>query len=238
MSDKLRILIVEDDSSINDLINETLTKSGYECVQAFSGTEGLMVFKLDKFDIVLMDLMMPGMSGEDLTKKIREISQVPIIIISAKSGLSSKVDLLSSGADDFLAKPFDITELKARVAVQLRHNAKSLTNVNNSINGDSRASVLTFGDISLDKDSFEVSVNGENILLTRQEYRILELFMLHPTKVFSKQEIFEYAWEEYHIGEDKTINVHISNIRGKIKKVSDKEYIDTIWGIGYRLSKS
>lgn len=238
MSDKLRILIVEDDSSINDLINETLTKSGYECVQAFSGTEGLMVFKLDKFDIVLMDLMMPGMSGEDLTKKIREISQVPIIIISAKSGLSSKVDLLSSGADDFLAKPFDITELKARVAVQLRHNAKSLTNVNNSINGDSRASVLTFGDISLDKDSFEVSVNGENILLTRQEYRILELFMLHPTKVFSKQEIFEYAWEEYYIGEDKTINVHISNIRGKIKKVSDKEYIDTIWGIGYRLSKS
>lgn len=238
MSDKLRILIVEDDSSINDLINETLTKSGYECVQAFSGTEGLMVFKLDKFDIVLMDLMMPGMSGEDLTKKIREISQVPIIIISAKSGLSSKVDLLSSGADDFLAKPFDITELKARVAVQLRHNAKSLTNVNNSINGDSRASVLTFGDISLDKDSFEVSVNGENILLTRQEYRILELFMLHPTKVFSKQEIFEYAWEEYYIGEDKTINVHISNIRGKIKKVSDKKYIDTIWGIGYRLSKS
>ena len=117
-----RVLIVEDDENINNLLREALTKHGLNCVQAFSGTEGLIVFKNDKFDLVLLDLMMPGMDGQTLTSRIREVSQVPIIIVSAKSSVDSKVDLLTSGADDFVGKPFELKELIARVDVQLRRN--------------------------------------------------------------------------------------------------------------------
>jgi len=228
---KAKILIVEDDANINNMVCEALTKHGFECTQSFSGTEGLLNFKTNKFDLAIIDLMMPGMTGEDLTAKIRETSKIPIIITSAKSELDSRVNLLSTGADDYIVKPFDIKELIARVEVQLRHLSDS------SSQDQDNDGKLTFKDMELDKSTFEVSVKGQELQLTRQEYKILELFMLHPTKVFSKQDIFEYAWDEYYIGEDKTINVHISNIRTKIKKITDDEYIDTVWGIGFRLAK-
>lgn len=228
---RAKILIVEDDANINNMVCEALTKHGFECTQSFSGTEGLLNFKTNKFDLAIIDLMMPGMTGEDLTAKIRETSKIPIIITSAKSELDSRVNLLSTGADDYIVKPFDIKELIARVEVQLRHLSDS------SSQDQDNDGKLTFKDMELDKSTFEVSVKGQELQLTRQEYKILELFMLHPTKVFSKQDIFEYAWDEYYIGEDKTINVHISNIRTKIKKITDDEYIDTVWGIGFRLAK-
>lgn len=227
-----RVLIVEDDASINNLVNEALTKQGLECTQAFSGTEGLLNFKASEFDLVIMDLMMPGMSGEDLIKVIRETSKIPVIVTSAKSGIDSRVDLLSSGADDYLVKPFEVKELIARVSVQLRHISDSKDSSSSS--SDDK---LTHKNLVLNRSTFEVQINGQEIKLTRQEYKILELLMLYPTKVFSKQEIFEYAWDEYYIGEDKTINVHISNLRTKMKKISEEEYIDTVWGIGFRLSK-
>ena len=227
-----KVLIVEDDASINNLVCEALTKQGLTCTQAFSGTEGLLNFNASEFDLVIMDLMMPGMSGEDLIKKIREKSKIPVIVTSAKSGIDSRVDLLSSGADDYLVKPFEVKELIARVSVQLRHlsDSKETASSGNDVK-------LTHKNLVLNRSTFEVFVNGTEIRLTRQEYKILELLMLYPTKVFSKQEIFEYAWDEYYIGEDKTINVHISNLRTKIKKISDEEYVDTVWGIGFRLSK-
>ena len=225
-----KILIVEDDANINNLVCETLTKQGLTCTQAFSGTEGLLNFKTSEFDLVILDLMMPGMSGEDLIKKIRETSKIPVIITSAKSDLDSRVDLLSSGADDYLVKPFDVKELIARVSVQLRHISDS----QESAGDDDK---LTYKNMVLNRSTFEVFIKGEEVKLTRQEYKILELFMLYPTKVFSKQEIFEYAWDEYYIGEGKTINVHISNLRTKIKKITEEEYIDTVWGIGFRLAK-
>ncbi|MCR5804551.1 MAG: response regulator transcription factor [Clostridia bacterium] len=229
---KAKILIVEDDANINNMVCEALTKSGFECTQSFSGTEGLLNFKANQFDLAILDLMMPGMTGEELTAKIRETSKIPIIITSAKSELDSRVNLLSTGADDYLVKPFDVKELIARVEVQLRHLTEGASA--GAAGGDDK---LTFKDMELNKSTFEVFVKGQEIQLTRQEYKILELFMLHPTKVFSKQDIFEYAWDEYYIGEDKTINVHISNIRTKIKKITDDEYIDTVWGIGFRLAK-
>ena len=176
--------------------------------------------------------MMPGMTGEELTAKIRETSKIPIIITSAKSELDSRVNLLSTGADDYLVKPFEVKELIARVEVQLRHLSAAPEQASGG-----EDDILTFKDMELNRSTFEVKVKGTEIQLTRQEYKILELFMLHPTKVFSKQDIFEYAWDEYYIGEDKTINVHISNIRTKIKKITDDEYIDTVWGIGFRLAK-
>ncbi len=233
MSEKHKILVVEDNEQINNLIHETLTTHGYECVQAFSGTEGLLNFKNDNFDLLILDLMMPGLSGEELTKKVRETSKVPIIIASAKSDLDSKIDLLSSGADDFLPKPFEIKELLARVEVQMRH----LSEGSSESPKEDKDEILTHKGLKLNKTTYDVSIDGNEISLTRQEFKILELFLLYPTKVFSKQDIFEYAWDEYYIGEDKTINVHISNIRTKLKKYSEEEYIDTVWGIGFRLAK-
>lgn len=226
-----RVLIVEDDENINNLLREALTKHGLNCTQAFSGTEGLIVFKNDKFDLVLLDLMMPGMDGQTLTQRIREVSQIPIIIVSAKSNVDSKVDLLSSGADDFVGKPFDLKELIARVDVQLRHKEAD------DANEADKVKVMEFKDLVLDGEKYSVTVKGNDIGLTRQEFKILELFLRYPGKVFSKREIYEYAWNDVYIGEDKTINVHISNIRTKIKKYSEDEYIDTIWGVGFRLSK-
>ena len=226
-----RILIVEDDENINNLLREALTKHGLNCTQAFSGTEGLIVFKGDKFDLVLLDLMMPGMDGQTLTQRIREVSNVPIIIVSAKSSVDSKVDLLTTGADDFIGKPFELKELIARVDVQLRRKENE--------SADSQQSkIMQFKDLVLDEEKYSVTVNGNDIGLTRQEFKILELFLKYPGKVFSKSEIYEYAWNDVYIGEDKTINVHISNIRTKIKKHSGDEYIDTIWGVGFRLAKS
>ncbi len=233
LQDQRKVLIVEDDESINSLIRVALTKHGLSCTQAFSGSEGLLNFKNDKFDLIIMDLMMPGMTGESLTRTIRETSMVPIIVISAKSSLDSKMDLFEMGADDFLAKPFEVKELIARVDVQLRHSA---TTYSKDEKEEDRS--LKFKDLELKRDTFEVYLCGKEVQLTRQEYKILELFMLYPTKVFSKQEIFEYAWNEYYIGEDKTINVHISNIRSKFKALTEEEYIDTVWGIGFRLAKA
>ena len=227
-----RVLIVEDDENINNLLREALTKHGLNCTQAFSGTEGLIVFKGDKFDLVLLDLMMPGMDGQTLTQRIREVSQVPIIIVSAKSNVDSKVDLLTTGADDFIGKPFELKELIARVYVQLRRKESSEDSVANE------ARIMQFKDLVLDEDKYAVTVSGNDIGLTRQEFKILELFLKYPGKVFSKREIYEYAWNDVYIGEDKTINVHISNIRTKIKKHSEDEYIDTIWGVGFRLAKT
>lgn len=228
-----RVLIVEDDENINNLIRVALTKHGLNCTQAFSGTEGLIVFKDGKFDLVLLDIMMPGMDGQNLTRRIREVSQVPIIVVSAKSSVDSKVDLLTLGADDFVGKPFELKELIARVDVQLRRRAEA-----ENATDDQASEVINFKDLSLDPSEYSVTVNGNDIGLTRQEFRILDLFLKNPGKVFSKREIYEYAWNDIYIGEDKTINVHISNIRTKIKKYSDTEYIDTIWGVGFRLSKS
>jgi DNA-binding response OmpR family regulator len=220
------ILIVEDDSNINNMIADALTKSGYSCIQAYSGTEALLRIELDKIDLILLDLMLPGMNGEGIIKKIKPVNGTPVIVVSAKDELDSKVDLLTSGADDYITKPFEIKELLARIAVQLRKSSRTVI-----------SSILVHKDLSLNTETYQVILNDNDISLTRQEFKILELLLNYPNKVFSKQEIYEYAWNEFFIGEDKTINVHISNIRQKLKKVSNDEYIETVWGIGFKLSK-
>ena len=220
------ILIVEDNTDISNMIADALNKNGYLCVQAFSGTEALLRIEQSRYDLILLDLMLPGMSGEEFIRKIKPANQTSVIIVSAKDELDSKVDLLSIGAEDYMTKPFQIKELLARVAVQIRRNSRSIAN-----------SVYTYKDLSLNNETYQVTVSANEISLTRQEFKILELLLKNPNKVFSKQDIYEYAWDEYYIGEDKTINVHISNIRQKIKKVSDEEYIETVWGIGFKLSK-
>ena len=227
-----KILIIEDDTDINNMTAEALKKAGYESTQAFSGTEGLLYIEREPFSLVIMDLMLPGLNGEDLLPKIRAKQDIPVIVISAKDSIDSKVNLLTSGAEDYLTKPFDIQELIARVGVQIRRFARDLSG-----SGSPEADVLTFKEMELHMDSYSVSVCGKPLDLTRQEFKILELLLLHPNKVFSKQDIYDYAWDDIYIGEDKTINVHISNIRKKLKSVTEEEYIETVWGIGFRLKK-
>lgn len=219
------ILIVEDDMNINGLLKGALEKADYLCTQAFSGTEARMLLAMNRYSVVLLDLMLPGISGEEVLQEIRKQGNTPVIILTAKDTIDDKVEVLQSGADDYVTKPFDIKEVLARVAVQIRRMEGSFSEGN-----------LVYQGLELDRENFCVRVDQTELLkITRQEFSILELLLKHPKKVFSKEEIFEYAWEEAYMGETKTLDVHISNIRKKIKSVTSREYIETIWGIGYRL---
>ena len=173
-----------------------------------------------------MDIMMPRMDGIRATLKIREKHNIPIIILSAKSEDADKILGLNIGADDYITKPFEIREVLARIQVQLRHTEEK----------EIKESNLSFREMVLNKATFQVSIGGKILpKITRQEFAILELLLRNPKQVFSKEDIFEYAWDEPYMGETKTLDVHISNIRKKIKTVTTEEYIETVWGIGYRL---
>lgn len=217
-----RILIVEDDSTINNLIFEFLTDNGYICRQSFSGTEALLLFSMEAFDLIILDLMLPGMTGLEVTSHIRESSSVPVIVLSAKTALQDKVDLLGSGADDYMTKPFELEELLARIQVQLRRQA-------------ALSRPLTYYEWALDPVCRTFTAAGVPVELTAHEFGIIELFMRQPRKVFTKQEIFEAVWQQDYFVEDKTINVHISNIRAKLKETGTQQYIRTVWGIGFQL---
>lgn len=224
------VLIVEDDGTINGLLRETLEKEGYECTQAFSGTEAKMLLSMHSYHLVLLDLMLPGSCGEEVLKEVRKQGNTPVIVLTAKDTIDDKVDVLRGGADDYVTKPFDIKEVLARVEVQIRRTEDS------QVNPQKKVEKLQYEGLELDRERFQIVVCGTEIpKITKQEFAILELLMKYPKKVFSKEEIFEYAWDEPYMGETKTLDVHISNIRKKLKKVTEKEYIETVWGIGYRL---
>lgn len=219
------ILIVEDDIHINALLKEALSKAGYGCEQAFSGTEARMLLQSKHFALVLLDLMLPGITGEEVLLEIRRKRNTPVIVLTAKDSLDEKIDLLTNGADDYITKPFEMKEVIARIQVQLRH-----------FNQEAEPNILSYGELTLDKNTFQVTIAGKVLpKITKQEFAILELLIKHPKQVFSKEDIFEYAWEEAYMGETKTLDVHISNIRKKIKIVTQRPYIETVWGIGYRL---
>lgn len=217
------ILIIEDDPNINNMIAEYLKENGYICTQAFSGSEGALRFTMEHYDLILLDLMLPGQTGEELIHTFA--GKVKVIILSAKNELDSKVELLSSGANDYICKPFDLRELLVRIQVQLR-DTQTL---------GSKAA-LHYREWTLNPDTQEMSVSGKNIDFTKHEFKILELLCKHPKKVFTKQVIYEYAWGDEYFIEDKTINVHISNIRSKLKPTGTDTYIQTVWGMGFKLS--
>lgn len=221
-----KILIIEDDTNINNMVSEYLGSNGYLCTQAFSGSEGSLRFSMEEFDLVLLDLMLPGMTGEELIRLFA--GKVPVIVLSAKNELDSKVELLTAGANDYICKPFDLKELLVRIQVQLRSLPASKL--------PDTGTELRYKDWILNPETQEMTASGLPVELTLHEFRILELLMKHPKKVFTKQLIYEYAWEEDYFVEDKTINVHISNIRSKLKPSGTESYIQTVWGMGFKLS--
>lgn len=228
MSGKNRILVVEDDNAINQMITALMMKNGYQVMRAYSGTEAVMHLEQGMFDLVLLDLMLPGLTGEDVLKQIRKKYHMPVIIISAKIDKSSKIALLELGADDYITKPFDMDELEARIHANLRrYHHRGL---------QESLGKLSYKDIVLDQDTKEVFVQGKQLTLTAREYRILALLMHHPHKVFSRGNLFESVWEEPYMRDDNTINVHMSKLRCKLQEVNPHEnYIETIWGMGYKL---
>ena len=260
MDENARILIIEDDADINEVMAAFLTKRGYACSQAFSGSEARWVLGAAQqeaprqatepdgsphpihpaFDLVITDLMLPGVSGEDIVRDIRQHSDAPIIVVSARAEAHDKVELLKLGADDYLAKPFDLEELHARIIVQLRHAARSAapTHVDSSeANGTTaQTALLRYKDWVVDPEARTLFAAGKPVKLTRLEYNIVEVLVRRPKKVFTKQELFETAWSEACFVEEKVINVHVSNIRTKLKPSGTDGYIQTVWGIGFKLA--
>jgi len=220
------ILIIEDDQDINTIIAKHLAKKGFKCEQAFTGTRGAVLLGSQSFDLVITDLMLPGIPGEDVVRFIRERdTAVPIIVVSARIAVSSKINLLNLGADDYLTKPFDLDELTARVEAQLRRNSVSAAK-----------GIVNYHDWTIDCDARTLLAGGQPVPLTRTEYNVVELLITHPNKVFTKQELYELAWNEPYSVDDSTLNMHISNIRSKLKPSGTEVYVQTVWGLGFKLA--
>ena len=227
------ILIVEDDGDISQMLNELLTGQGYETMQAFSGTEALLCLEKRVPEAVILDLMLPGMDGEDVLRGIKEdYPRVGVIVSSARDDVQTRVSLLRAGADDYVVKPFDTEELLARLEAVLRRRTVS----GESVNSAGAQEALTYKNLTIYPESLQVQAAKQEVSLTKREYMILELLMRHPGKVFTKSNIYESVWNEEFLGEDNAVNVHISNLRQKLSKAHPGEtYIRTVWGIGFKM---
>ena len=222
------VLIVEDDSDINNFINDYFVIKGYATIQAFSGTEGLLRLKSEKnICCVILDLMLPGISGEEIIQEIRKVSDVPIITVSAKNEEEAKIEVLKLGADDFLLKPFNLEELQLKV----ERNIQKYLNQQVSYKKNEE-----FKNIILNQDTREVFVGGQNVYFTSKEFDILMMLIQNPNKVISKEKIFKEVWHEDYCIDTQTVTVHIKNIRKKIKEINPTTpTIETVWGIGFKI---
>ena len=225
----IHILVVEDDSAINALLCRVVSDAGYDCRGAFSGSEAALLAEKYDYDLILLDLMLPGLSGEEFIRQVRKGKTMPVIVLSAKAGLEDRVNVLRLGADDFIPKPFDNAEVLARIEAQLRLYKK--------FSGLSGGTVLRWGELTLDRERIIVSVAGQELTLTAREFEILALLMEDPKKVYTREQIYERVWGEEYMGDDNTVNVHISNLRAKLSKASEREYIKTVWGIGFKMAE-
>lgn len=215
------ILIIDDDMHIGNMLEEILTKEGYHVQRAYSGTEALLVLSGAKPDLVLLDLMLPGLNGEEVLPQMKGI---PVIVVSAKADVDDKVDLLLKGAADYVTKPFQTRELLARIAVQLR-NAATVSD----------APLLVSGDIRLHTDTHMAEIDGREVKLTRTECAILKLLMNNPAQVITKSLLLERISEDTPDCTESSLKMHISNLRRKLRQVNGKDYIEAVWGIGFKL---
>lgn len=229
-----RILIVEDDNEIGDLLDKYLTSNGYSTDRAVNGLEAINKIEKEDYSLVLLDIMLPFKSGDQVLQKVRESKDVPVIIVSAKDMVQTKIDVMRMGADDYITKPFDLDEVLVRVEAVLRRTAGSA-----GMGGQTpKEKKIIHKNLEMDTEAARVLVKGQEITFTSKEFAILELLLRNPDKMFSKSNIYESVWEDGYIYDDNTLMVHISNLRNKLKDVDpEEEYIETIWGMGYRLSK-
>ena len=228
MDTKETVLVVDDDREIVGAIAILLEKEGYRVIRAYNGMEALDRVMDPAVQLLLIDVMMPRLDGLSAVMRIRDRRNLPIIVLSAKAGLEDRVNVLRLGADDFIPKPFDNAEVLARVEAQLRRYKQ--------FSGGGGSAVLTHGDLTLDRESVTVTAAGKPVTVTAREFDILTLLMEHPKKVFTREQLYEQVWGGEYMGDDNTVNVHISNLRAKLAKASPAEYIKTVWGIGFKMS--
>lgn len=216
------ILIIDDDVYIGDMLSEALGQEGYAVMRAYSGTEALLVLDSKRPDLILLDLMLPGLSGEEILPKIKDI---PVIVLSAKADAESKVNLLLGGAQDYVTKPFNLNELAARIAVRLRNLPEG------------GGKILEYDGIVLNTETHSAEVCGAAVKLTRTEYAILKLLMQKPSSVFTKTQLLDKISADTPDCTDSSLKIHISNLRRKLREPSGKDYIEAVWGIGFKLKK-
>lgn len=221
------ILIVEDDADISRMLCELLTRNGYAPIAAYSGSEAILRLEHERFDLILLDLMLPGKTGLQVLEAFRARSSAPVIVLTAVSDKESVIRLLRSGSDDYVVKPFDNDELLARIEVQLRKQTTS-----------ERKAELVYKDLALDLETFDAYIRGAAAGLSKTEFAVLKLLIAHPKKVYTKNNLYESVWGGEYWGDANTINVHISKLRAKLAKLNpDSEYIQTVWGIGFKMKE-
>ena len=217
------IVIIDDDIHISDMLTEVLTREGYSVLRAYSGTEALYLLSNHRPDLILLDLMLPGLSGEEV---LPHIENIPVIVLSAKVDVQDKVSLLLGGAADYMTKPFDTEELLARITVQLRKAEKP-----------GQATPMTVGDLSIDPVSMTMTVCGQEVRLTRTEHAILKLLMENPKQVLAKSVLLDRISADTPDCTERSLKQHISNLRRKLQDVGGIDYIETVWGIGFKLAE-
>ena len=223
-----KILIVEDNKDVNTMLAEVLTDEKYEVDSAYTGIEGLKKIKDQEYDLILLDIMLPYKSGDEILKEVREFSDVPIIIISAKDMIGTKIELLKMGADDYITKPFDLEEVIARVETNLRRSKRR----------EAAEKMFRYKDLVLDGNAKRITINNIELELTAKECLIIELLLKSRGRVFTKANLYETIWQDTYLGDDNAVKTHISNLRSKLKNANpDNEYIETVWGLGYRMYK-
>ena len=218
------ILIVEDNTDIHNFIKEVLEKENYHVLNSYSGTETLMILEQKHVDLILLDLMLPGLNGEEIIKKVNNI---PIIVISAKISPEDKVNALLNGANDYITKPFSTEELLARIQVQLRIKRNSKENV--------RKTELTYKQMVLNQENHTIHIGKNPIYLTKTEYAIVKQLLLNPKQVVTKSKLLDFISQDTLDCDENSLKVHISNIRKKIRMVTEEEYIESVWGIGFKM---
>ncbi len=225
-----KILLVEDDIEISEMLKNFLETENFEVIAAYDGEHACEQFYKQPYRFVLLDLMLPQKSGMEVMKVIRENSTVPIIILSAKDTDSDKTLGLSLGADDYITKPFSVTEVLARIKANIRRNTQY------AASADKEETVITRGMLTLDINTYSVQKNGDKIELTAKEFEILKILMKNPKKVYTKEQLYALVWNDVYIGDENAVNVHISRLRNKIEdNPRNPQYVVTVWGIGYKL---
>ena len=217
------ILIIDDDIHINEMLEEVLIQEGYQVSHAYSGTEALLFLANEKPDLILLDPMLPGLTGEEV---LSQIEKIPVIVMSAKVEVKDKVALLLNGAEDYITKPFEIEELLARIVVQLRKSTRS----------DS-SEILMYREITVNMVTHEAWVGEHEVKLTKTEFAILKILLEHPKQVITKTVLLDRVSEETPDCMESSLRVHISNLRKKLREISGKDYIEAVWGIGFKMAE-